>query len=125
MKNGIFLFTFIFTGCVFSAYEKKINKHFLLSSFDDRKRVELLYINNEDFMFVVVGKGVTSFAECGNYIFIKQQPNNKNEDSTQFYIVDINVDYSNERLKPVPPKEDVFADSCQKLCSDIRFELVK
>jgi hypothetical protein len=109
MKKYLFVLLVL---CLLSCERsKEIGKHFQLTTFDSEE-FSLVFLSNEDTMFRVLDKKIAAYCKCGSTIFIVQYPmetNGKvNEQDPQYYIIDSNVDYSDERVRPKPIEKSRF-----------------
>ncbi|WP_462264528.1 hypothetical protein [Mucilaginibacter sp.] len=114
---AVSLLCMLFFSCT---YNKRLNNHFYLTTFDSDDNIVLAYKDSEDYMFTVVDEKIEAYLICRDVIFIVQHPisNHKvNDDITNYFIVDINIDYSDEKLKPQSVSLTQFMKKMQELCN--------
>lgn len=104
---------FILYGCVFNI-SGKINENFQIEKLENDKS-ELIYKNDDGYMFTVLTGDIVSYKVCGQKIIIKLKPNeygeNINDVFFEYYAVNINGDYSH--TSPDVSSEEVY-NNCSK-----------
>jgi hypothetical protein len=120
MRLVIIIFTLACSAFLHSCINnKKIDNHFYLLTGDVDYDISLNYKDNNDYAFIVVRSKVESNVKCGNYIFIIQHPllNNKvDKSTTNYFIVDVKVDYSDEKLQPQSITKNEFNEKFEEIC---------
>ncbi|EDM37479.1 hypothetical protein PBAL39_10056 [Pedobacter sp. BAL39] len=80
-----------------------------------------MYLNEKNQMFFVIRADIVAYLKCGNHIYIVQHPldgNGKPDDhSPEYFILDANIDYSNDKLKPYSISESRFKETLEKECN--------
>lgn len=104
-------------GC---SNSRTIDRHFMLYSDDIDDNIDLVYTNDNSEMFTVVDRKIIAFKKCSNIIFITQHPlkadKTVDEKIINYYIVDMDRDYSNESLKPYSISKYNFDDQFKNYC---------
>jgi hypothetical protein len=111
----VLLFT-LFSGC---KRQVKIDNHFLLSSFDTNDLC-LIYLDDNNFMFSVIKEDVVAYLKCGTHIYIIQHPldtmGRPDGHDPQYFVVDITLDYSDEKIKPYSIGQGRFEELLKNEC---------
>jgi hypothetical protein len=113
----ISLFITLFTAC---DNARTFNDHFMLYSANIDENIDLIYTNSQHEMFVVVDRQIIAYKKCGDFIFIKRHPfkidKTIDRNTINYYIVDINKDYSDERSKPFDVSKIRFENQLKASC---------
>lgn len=98
-----------------------IDDHFTISTFNEDD-LSLFYLDDQNRMFDVIGPTVKAYFKCGNDLYIVQKPSSSTRSitdlSTEYYILDLDVDYSNERLKPFSVSKSRFEETLKTECPE-------
>jgi hypothetical protein len=126
MKGYICLLSLLllFSGC---ERRVKIDKHFELSTFDTND-LSLIYLDDNNYMFSVVQEDIVAYLKCGNHIYIIQHPldtmGEPDGRDPQYFVIDITVDYSDEKLKPYSISQSRFEEMLKNECQDKSLKLL-
>ena len=108
MKNWInifclFTFTSLLQSCIDNTHNKKLNGGYYLSAMDVEDDMEIIYKNEQDYMFTVVNATVFAVGQNHDFIIAKQHPklssSGTDKGVTNYFIIPVksNIDQSPEK----------------------------
>jgi hypothetical protein len=124
MKSKYILFYNILLLFVYGCSSYSIDNHFRIETNKTSDDTELVYIDDQGFGFTVIDKKVFAYQKCVSKLFVKQHPSTEQDtidvNTTNYYVVDINKNYSNERSKPLDTSVEHFNEELSK-CGNADF----
>ncbi len=104
---GAFI-AFLFQGCIFSAYDKKLNKGYYLEAVDVNEEMSLCFKDNTGVGLTLIPETVFAVGQDDNFIIVKQHPR-RNKKITSYYVIPLTNKISDEvehnKIGPLTYKE--------------------